>query len=175
MTRLALLLMLALGTGCAASAPAAPRLAEQVATNARTVLAAYDLDGDGRLDRREAGRLALKGDTFAALDRDGDGRLDGAEFLAPARLATLETAFRELTDRWLALSDADGDGRLSRAEYDQATLGPRPGAGARAVPGGPAAAFLAADLDGDGALARGEALALVGWLLERGWRLAPRG
>lgn len=154
---------------------AAPRLAAQIAKNAEALFVVYDRDHDHRLDPGEAVRLALAGEAFAALDLDADGALSRAEFLAPARIAGLEAAFRGFTARWVAVSDQDGDGRLSRAEYDQATLGPEPGLGALPHLDPAGAAFAAADADADGLLAPDEALALVGWLLENGWRLAPRG
>jgi Ca2+-binding EF-hand superfamily protein len=43
---------------------------------AQRVLVRYDRDGDGKLDRREAG---LPRELFDRLDRDGDGRLDEEE------------------------------------------------------------------------------------------------
>ena len=175
MTRIGLLAAgFALLVGCG-GAPTSTAFSAAVATNARSTFAAYDADGDGRLAPAEAKRLALAGDAFAAVDVDGDGAITLAEFLAPKRLAGLSEAFVDLTNRWMALSDADGDGRLSRREYDEATIGPRPGAAARPDPEAPATAFAAADADADGALGAAEALSLVGWLLDHGWRLAPRG
>lgn len=166
---------IAMLAGCGQAAPAAPDLAPQIAKNAAMLFGYHDHDHDGRLTAAEAAPLALAGEAFAALDGDGDGALARAEFLAPARLAALDEAFRTFTEQWIGLSDEDGDGRLSRAEYDAATLGPAPGVGAAPYLDGPGAAFAAADADADGALVRAEAFALVGWLLEHGWRLMPRG
>lgn len=61
----------------------------------------------------------------------------------------------------LAAYDTDRDGGLSPAEGEKLGL--------------VGEAFAAADANQDGALAPAEALGLVGWLLERGWRLAPQG
>ncbi len=167
--------VMAIATGCAHAAPSAPRLAAQIAKNADMLFVVYDRNQDHRLDPGEALRLALIGEAFAVVDKDADGAISRAEFLAPARLTELEDAFRDFTIRWVGLSDADGDGRLSRAEYNQATLGPAPGLGAIPFLDPAGAAFAAADADADGTLGADEALVLVGWLIENGWRLAPRG
>ena len=170
-----LLIDLVTMASCGVAEPAAPALPAQVAANAQALLAAYDADQDGALSTSEGAKLGLVGDAFAAADADHDGRLARPEFLDPVRLHGLESAFRAIAAQWLTLSDADGDGRVSRAEYDDALLQPRRGLTAGDAGDLRPAAFVAADADKDGALAAGEALGLVGWLLERGWRLAPRG
>lgn len=168
-------LVVAVASGCAHGSPAAPRLASQIEKNADQLFALYDRDHDHHIDPGEALRLSLVGQAFAAVDRDADGAISHDEFLAPARIAELEQKFRAFTDGWLAVSDQDGDGRLSRSEYNQATLGPQPGVGAMPFLDPAGAAFTAADGNQDGILVPEEALALVGWLIENGWRLAPRG
>lgn len=96
----------------------------------------FDADQDGRVDRFEAGALAMQFvDWF---DEDGDGALDETELLAASE--RLDSEDYEETERLFERYDADDDDRLTRAE----------------VPAAEHELFEFADEDGDDSLTRPE-------------------
>jgi hypothetical protein len=105
--RAALLLVLA---SASASAPAAPRLAEQWRR--------ADVESRGFLTRTEAARVPRLAAQFDVIDRDADGRITADEVRTwrKASAAARRTAKPGAVKSFLDRADTDGDGLLSYAE-----------------------------------------------------------
>jgi hypothetical protein len=146
-------LLLLLMSGAAIAAPkegeayraSAPTI---VATPLSMVIAAFDRDGDLKVNRNEYEWGVAK--AFAGADRNGDDTLSLIEFGAWAE-ATLGSG-GALPGRFDF--DSDGDDRISRAEFRSLF----------------AARFAALDSNKDGALVRSELVSLIDTPLPRGRR-----
>ncbi len=124
--------------------PAIAALAVGIASADHRDPAAADADGDGfvSLDEFEAAHAARVRERFARMDENADGLLSAEELERQGRdrHSGPRRHHRPDPDRIVEHLDADGSGSLSLAEMD----------GRRFVPD--AAAFAAADADGNGEL-----------------------
>lgn len=80
----------------------------------RDILTNSDVNGDGRVTRREYD--AYRADIFARLDRNGNGVVSEED---TPRVRFARRKFTEKLEQVLAMADKNGDGRLTRAEWDK--------------------------------------------------------
>lgn len=109
------------GAGQPAARPQRSPLSMPTSHTRQGMLALYDTNGDGKVDRAEFD--AARAEQFARIDANGDGRLDSDEYLAEyedrldRRIATLgDGSDRQTRVRFGAL-DTDKDGRMTWEEY----------------------------------------------------------
>lgn len=79
----------------------------------RSVLFESDVNGDGKVTRREYN--AYRADVFARLDRNNNNVVSEQD--AP-RIRIAKRKFDSKLEQVLAVADKNGDGMLSRAEWD---------------------------------------------------------
>ena len=107
-------ILAAAALACACFPATAQRPSADQLERLRDILTNADINGDGRVTRREYD--THRADIFARLDRNGNGVVSRED--AP-RIRFAQRKFTEKLEQVLAMADKNGDGRLSRAEWDK--------------------------------------------------------